>query len=343
MHLVTGSSGYLGSEITKKLVSLGEKVRCVDIIDDSDISKISEYENIDISNLENFKDSKIFDGVKYVHHNAAKVPLTKAGQDFYNSNVTGTTNILKLCSKYNVKHISHMSSSAIFGKPENNKNVNYDKYSPTGYYGKTKYLAELEVLKFQKENHLKSASIIRPRPVIGKGRLGIFQILFDWVKDNKKIPIIGNGENLFQFADIDDLVDVSIETSLKDKKGIFNIGNLIFSTLKNDLNKSFELVGSKSKVFPINRSLCIASLFLLDKLNLSPLSSWHYLSYSWNFHYDQTENFKRLEWRPKKTNVELIVEAYNWYMEKENDLKNSSSPHRNKIKQKVLNIVKKFM
>tara|TARA_B100001057_G_scaffold501212_1_gene622068 strand:+ start:2414 stop:2524 length:111 start_codon:yes stop_codon:yes gene_type:complete len=33
MHLVTGSSGYLGSEITKKLVKLGEKVRCIDIIE----------------------------------------------------------------------------------------------------------------------------------------------------------------------------------------------------------------------------------------------------------------------------------------------------------------------
>jgi len=343
MHLVTGSSGYLGSEIVKKLSKLGEKVRSIDIIEDDAISKISEFEKLDISKIQNFENTKIFDGVKYVHHNAAKVPLTKAGSDFFSTNVTGTINILEQCKLNSVQHISHMSSSAIFGKPNKGKNVNYNEYSPTGYYGKTKYLAELEVLNYQKNKLIKNASIIRPRPVIGEGRLGIFQILFDWVKDNKKIPIIGNGNNIFQFANIDDLIDVSIETALKNKNGFYNIGNTEYSTLKEDLNTSFEKIGSKSKVFPVNEKLSILSLFLLDKLNLSPLSSWHYLSYSWNFFYDQKENFERLEWRPKKSNVDLITEAYNWYIKKEVSLIDNSSPHRNKIKQRMLNLIKKFM
>jgi nucleoside-diphosphate-sugar epimerase len=343
MHLVTGSSGFLGSAIVKKLVKLGEKVRAIDILEDDEVSKISEFEKIDISILKNLEKSKIFDEVKYVHHNAAKVPLTKAGSDFYSSNVTGTINILEQCKKHSVNHISHMSSSAIFGKPAKDYNVNYNSYSPTGYYGKTKYLAELEVLKYQKSNLIKNSSIIRPRPVIGEGRLGIFQILFDWVKDNKKIPIIGDANNIFQFANIDDLVDVSIETALKQKKGIFNIGNEEYSTLKNDLNTSFKKIGSRSTVLPINEKLAIAALFTLDKLNLSPLSSWHYLSYSWNFYYDQKVNFERLEWRPKKSNVDLIIQAYNWYIQQEKNLTNNSSPHRNKIKQKMLNVVKIFM
>jgi UDP-glucose 4-epimerase len=148
MHLITGSSGFVGSAIAKKLIAKGEKVRCIDIIEDSTVSKKCEFEILDISKFENLEKSLIFKDVKFVHHNAAKVPLTKAGDDYLNTNVIGTINVLKQCKKYNVQHLSHMSSSAIFGKPKHNQNVNYENYSPTGLYGKSKYLAELEVDKF---------------------------------------------------------------------------------------------------------------------------------------------------------------------------------------------------
>ena len=340
-HLVTGSSGFVGSEIVKKLIDLGETVVAIDIIEDKDISKICEFHKIDISNPpDSF--SSVFKDVKYVHHNAALVPLTKAGSDFFKANVNGTTNVLLNSKKNNVSHFSHMSSSAIFGKPKNNKsNFDYKNYNPTGIYGISKYKAELEVLKFK--DKFQSYSIIRPRPIIGKGRLGIFEILFDWVSENKKIPVIGSGLNTFQFAHISDLVDVSIETAMKNISGTFNIGTDRFNTLKEDLNESFKLIGSKSRIFPINRYLCIVPLFILDKIKLSPLSSWHYLSYDWNFHYDLEETFKKLEWRPKYSNQEMVIEAYKWYIENKILIQNEHSIHRSKIKQKFLKVIKFFL
>ena len=80
----------------------------------------------------------------------------------------------------------------------------------------------------------------------------------------------------------------------------------------------------------------------MDKLNLSPLSKWHYMSYSWNFHYDQEDNFNRLNWRPKKNNVDLLINSYNWYLENFDKIENNQSPHRKKINQKILKIIKKI-
>ena len=84
----------------------------------------------------------------------------------------------------------------------------------------------------------------------------------------------------------------------------------------------------------------MASLFILDKLNLSPLTSWHYLSYSWDFFYDQSQNFKELNWRPKYSNVDMIVEAYKWYIRNLDQINDENSIHRSKIKQKFLRIIK---
>ena len=345
IHLVTGACGFLGSAIVENLVKKKHRVISIDIIEDKRISSISEFHKINILDID--KLAKIFKTIDCVHHNAALVPLSKSGKKFYDTNVIGTKNIVDLILKsQNVSHISHMSSSAIFGKPKNeNHNVDYFNYNPTGLYGISKYKAELEVVNNKKNfNQLNiSSSIIRPRPILGKGRLGIFEILFDWVKNNKKIPIIGDGNNTFQFANTADLVDVSIETSERNISGTFNIGTDRYGTLKNDLNTFFQSVNSDSKVLPINKKFCIISLAILDKLNLSPLSSWHYLSYSWNFHYDLKNTFKVLKWRPKYSNVEMLCNSYHDYLTRINEIGYNSSLHRSKIKQKFLGVIKKFL
>ena len=72
-------------------------------------------------------------------------------------------------------------------------------------------------------------TIIRPRTILGHGRLGIFSILFDWMKIIK-IPLLNNGSNLYQFVHAEDLADACIlSLNQKKQKGILILGQMIYS------------------------------------------------------------------------------------------------------------------
>ena len=101
----------MGSHIANKLIDLGHVI-VLDVIDDKERNPKTFFKQVDIldkiSLLESLKD------VDVVHHNAALVPLRKAGKKFWDVNVTGTQNVLECSLKSNVRHLSHMSSSAVF-------------------------------------------------------------------------------------------------------------------------------------------------------------------------------------------------------------------------------------
>ena len=160
-HIVTGACGFVGSAIVRDLVNKGHKVIAIDIIEDAKINSISEFHKVNI--LDKEKLSQLFKGVDCVHHNAALVPLSKSGKKFYKTNVIGTKNIIELSlQNNNVSHISHMSSSAIFGKPKSYKsNVDYLNYNPTGVYGISKYKAEMEMINNKEKFNKKQLSIVK--------------------------------------------------------------------------------------------------------------------------------------------------------------------------------------
>ena len=54
--------------------------------------------------------------------------------------------------------------------------------------------------------------IIRPKTFIGPERLGVFEILFDWIRDGRRIPILGDGDNLYQLLAVEDLVDAVVRS-----------------------------------------------------------------------------------------------------------------------------------
>lgn len=335
--LVTGGSGFIGSVLANTLHQTGHAVRVFDIIDFAERPVGIEFFRGDICDAATVE--KALQDVTVVFHCVALVPLMKAGNKFWDVNVKGTQILLDACRKKNIRHFVHLSSSAVFGSPV--CPVNKDtELNPVEIYGKAKLAGENLVKQYIEEG--RTASIIRPRTVLGNFRLGIFHILFEWISENRNIYLIGNGQNLFQFIHVDDLVAAMILCSTKTGSGIYNIGTDTYSTLQNDLSVLIKRANSTSSIRHLPATLSIIVLQTLDKLRLSPLAPWHYLTYHKPFYFNIENEIKMLAWKPRYSNTEMLWSSYQWFVENRERLTNTqhTSAHHKAPKQRLLKFLK---
>jgi nucleoside-diphosphate-sugar epimerase len=338
-HLITGGSGFLGNLIARRLHSRGERVRILDVWEDSSRPKEIEFIHCDIRDRAGV--AAAMRGVEVVHHNVALVPLTKAGGGFWSVNVEGSRIAAEEAVTAGVKTFIHMSSSAIFGLPK----CPITEETPTGpveIYGRAKLAGEVAVKEICAAGKL-PLIVIRPRTILGEGRLGIFQILFQWIVEQRRIYVIGDGNQLFQFVHAHDLMDAYMLAMDAKHPGAYNVGTDRFGTLREGLEKLVAYAGSTSKVTSLPAGIAINTLRALDLLHLSPLAPWHYLTYHKPFHFD-VQPLIKLGWKPRYSNDEMFRESFDWFKLNQGRLvrEASASPHRNLVKQGMLALLKKF-
>jgi nucleoside-diphosphate-sugar epimerase len=338
LHLVTGGSGFVGSSIARLLRELGEEVRILDIWKDDCQRDGAEFFLGNINDREAVE--KAMRGVSYVHHNVALVPLSKAGKRFWTVNVEGTRIALEAAGAARVKMFCHMSSSAIFGSPDLMPITNETPRRPVEIYGRAKLAAEELVIRAGREGM--RVSSIRPRTIVGTNRLGIFGILFDWIRDGANIYIIGPGTYPFQFVHADDISAVSIQSALQEKPGLFNVGAAEFGSLRDDLGALIRHAGTKSKIKSLPVPLAIGALTVLDKLRLSPLGPWHYLTYHKPYYFDIRPTMDTLGWVPKHSNISILTGAYDWFIssQRQDGASDRRSFHKQPVKQGILRVLK---
>ena len=339
-HLVTGGSGFLGNLIARKLLERNEKVKILDIRDDPNRPKEIEFIQSDIRDASTVAEA--MKGIDIVHHNVALVPLTKSGKKFIEVNVNGSKIAAEQAVVAGVKAFIHMSSSAVYGASDEYAITATTPLRPVEIYGKAKLAGELIVRKVCENANL-PLIVIRPRTILGEGRLGIFQILFEWIRENKNVYTIGDGNGLFQFVHAHDLMDAYMLALDKQKPNIYNVGAAEFGTLRQAIENVIKYANSSSKVKSLPISLTIGTLKALDWLGLSPLAPWHYLTYHRPFHFD-VNPLLGLGWQPKYSNDKMLQESYDWFISNysENNANNYTSVHRSPVNQRILKLVKKL-
>jgi len=337
-HLVTGGSGFLGNLIARRLLASGEEVVVLDIWDAHDRPSDIAFVHCDIRDRESVR--KAMCGIDVVHHNVALVPITKAGNDFVTVNVDGSQIAAEEAARAGVSAFIHQSSSAIFGAVTRMPVTETTAPMPIEEYGRAKLQSEY-VVKVACDAVGIPLIIIRPRTILGEGRLGIFGILFRWIEEGRNVYVLGSGNVKFQFVHALDLIDAYMLAWNSGRPGTYNVGTDRFGTLREALETLISYAGSRSKVVSIPAGIAKTALQLLDWARLSPLGPYHYNVYGKEFYFD-VRSLLEMGWRPQYSNDEMFRESYDWFLNHRNDaVDNSAAAHRKPIAEKILGLLRR--
>jgi nucleoside-diphosphate-sugar epimerase len=338
--LITGGSGYFGSLLLDKIRGTGTEGSCrvFDLVDADDRPTDVDFRQGDIRDYAVILEA--CRGVEVIHHNVAQVPLAKDRHLFESVNIEGTENLLRAAREAGVKKTVVTSSSAVFGIPRSNPVTEETLPTPGEDYGRAK--AQAETLCRRHAEAGLGVTIVRPRTILGHGRLGIFQILFEWVRTGYNIPVLGKGDNLYQFVHADDLADACIRAGGRAGPTTYNIGTDRFGSMRQTLEALCRHAATGSRVVSIPMRPAELGMRLTSALGVSPLGAYHALVYGKSLYFDVTKARAELGWRPRYSNEEMMIQSYEWYLaHRETVLRaRGASHHRSPVKQGVLNLVK---
>ncbi|MBT4824930.1 NAD(P)-dependent oxidoreductase [Candidatus Woesearchaeota archaeon] len=281
--LVTGASGFIGSNLCLKLKDMGVEVITLSRTKNKELEdkKIKQYEG-EITNQELV--SRLVDKVDLIFHLAANPSVWKAQKDpIMDSkvNIIGTVTVLNAAKK-DKKRVIFPSSIALYRNLAiNQKCTEETKIDPDNFYSLSKYTCEQYCFLFHKMFET-PISIARLSYVYGPclQRGVIYDIIKQVVLEKKEeINLFMRPENKLNFIHIKDVINVllTIASSQKAVGEIFNIG----SDKDYDINEIMEFVGKQCN--------CVVKAKLLDHADKTKIN--------FNVNYEKVR--EKLSWEPK--------------------------------------------
>jgi nucleoside-diphosphate-sugar epimerase len=340
---ITGGAGFLGLHLARRLLASGHQVRTLDLapLDDAELEQSVEELRGDIRDLSAV--ARLVEGADVLVHAAAALPIQASRESIRSVNVGGTGVAFAAAADAGVPRAVLISSTAVYGVPKHHPIAEDAPLVGVGHYGESKIDAEDVARDFGRRGL--EVVIIRPKTFIGPERLGVFEILFDWIREGRRIPILGNGSNRYQLLAVEDLVEATVAAAEGEVAGeTFNVGATEFGTVRSDLEGLIAHAGSGSRLRPIPARPAELALRALELAHLSPLAEWHYRTAHRDSFVDVSKAERLLGFAPRLSNEQALCETYDWYLAN-HATRSRITPgvtHRVPWDQRALGVVKRF-
>tara|TARA_Y100000589_G_scaffold62198_1_gene53433 strand:- start:2080 stop:3006 length:927 start_codon:yes stop_codon:yes gene_type:complete len=304
-YLITGAAGFIGSKICERLELIGKKYIAIDdlskgkrinIIDDS---KFIEFDCTSVD-FQLWLDSK---KPKHIFHLCGQSSGERSYEDptdDFIRNVLSTRRIIS-SSFFNedLKSISFASSMSVYGNKKNAKETDFPQ--PISWYGRHKLLSENLINQFSEMRKNIICNSLRLFNVYGEGqdlqdlKQGMISIFISMAIKEKFIKIKGPSERIRDFIHVNDVVDVFLKASKRDKGSnyeVFNIGTGIEYEIKNIVQFICEKTNATCEYqetrTPFDQDFCSANLIKSsDILDFSPSKEL------------KSELYKMIDWAEK--------------------------------------------
>ena len=338
---ISGGAGFLGLHLARRLLADGNAVRSLDLVPLAEPELEREVDELRGDIRDSTAAGRLVDGADVLVHAAAALPIRGSGSEIRSVNVDGTATLLAAAREAAVGRAILVSSTAVYGIPETHP---IDEGSPlhgVGDYGRSKIEAE-EVARGFTERGL-DVVVLRPKTFIGPERLGVFEILFDWIREGRRIPILGDGSNRYQLLAVEDLVEAIVLSAGARVAGeTLNVGATEFGTVRTDLEALIAHADSSSRLRPVPARPAELALRALELARLSPLAEWHYKTAHRDSYVDVSKAQQLLGWQARFSNVEALTRTYDWYLANREGMAATGTTHRVPWNQRALGVLKRL-
>jgi len=338
---ISGGAGFLGLHLARRLLVDGHDVRTLDLVplDDAGLEERVEELRGDVRLAADAR--RLVAGADVLVHAAAALPIQVTREAIRSVNVEGAAVTIGAALEAGVHRALLVSSTAVYGVPEQHPIHEDDPLIGVGHYGVSKIDAERLCLAFQRRGL--ETVIVRPKTFVGPERLGVFEILFDWIREGRRIPVLGDGGNRYQLLAVEDLVEAVVRCLEAPVSGAaINIGAARFGTVREDLEALIAHAGSGSRLRPVPARPAELALRALELANLSPLAEWHYRT----AHKDSFVSIDKarilLGFEPRLSNAETLRATYDWYLAHRDELRAAGTTHRVPWDQRALGLLKRL-
>ena len=342
-YLVTGGAGFLGINLIRHLLLKGQRVTSFDIApfhydDVKDRVRIITGDIRDETAV-----GPALEGIDIVVHAAAALPLYDP-EDIFSTNIDGTRNVLHQAYLRKIARVIHISTTAVYGIPDHHPLYEDDELRGVGPYGEAKVLAESVCEEYRRKGMC--IPMLRPKSFIGPERLGVFAMLYEWTKDGKHFPVLGKGENRYQYLDVEDLCEAIWRCATLPAEQVndtFNIGAKEFGTPRSDFQAVLDYAGHGRRIISLPARPVIFTLRILERLGLSPLYKWIYETVGKESYVSIKKAEQVLGLTPKYSNRDALLRNYRWYLDNQARFRDSAGvTHRTPWQQGALKLAKLF-
>jgi nucleoside-diphosphate-sugar epimerase len=233
----------------------------------------------------------------------------------WTSNVDGTRLVAEAALAAGVRKFINISTNCLWAEGFGRPVTEADQPAPVELYGRSKWQAEKELAALQLQHPELQVVTLRCPTIIDGGRLGLLAILFEFIEDGKKVWVVGDGGNRYQFIYAQDLVTACLLCLGYGQSNLFHIGSDDVPTMRSMYQAVIATAGTRSRVAQLPQRTTIAAMKLAHKLGVSPLGPYHYRMIAESFVFDTSRIKSQLGWEPTLTNEQMMTRAFAYYRE----------------------------
>jgi UDP-glucuronate 4-epimerase len=290
--LVTGSSGFIGFNLSKLLMDNGDNVIGVDSYNNAYDPNFKRLRQKVLNTKNNFKEFELNldakenleslekENIDIVFHLAARAGVRQSFLDpisYIKDNSIATTNIANFVKDMNIKTLVLASTSSIYGdsgQEEMVEGVN-EKIEPPSIYAASKLSGEVfakNILEGTESNVVITRFFTVYGP-FGRPDMSVLRFIH-WVVEGKQLKLFGNGEQSRSFTYIDDVTELLSMCTDLNSNCTLNVGNNKTSTLNEVIKLIEEFTNKEALIDYQKRAYKDPDVVLPSLKNTKNITGW---------------------------------------------------------------------